>query len=153
MKRSAYESLLRYWELEEALLGGQLEAVLEARGLKVESTCGGLRVQRGGKEFGLGPMATTRNEVVAVFLEPTMRLEWIQSFLANLSELVDWQSVCRGRKIHGALAYLDSEDEARRYAERVGLFLIRVIDGRASIENGPGFKPRSFDRGAAWPPR
>lgn len=121
--------------------------------MEVQWTCGGLHVQRGGKEFGLGPTATTRNEVVAVFLEPTMRLEWIQGFLANLSDVVDWQSVCRGRKIHGALAYLDAEDEARRYAERVGLFLIRVVDGRASIENGPGFEPRCFGRGAVWPPR
>ncbi len=117
--------------------------------MEVQWTCGGLHVRRGGKEFALGPMATTRNEVVVVFLETTMRFEWIQYFLATLSRFLDWQPAHRDRKIHGALAYLDCEDEARRYAERVGLFLIRVIDGRARIENGTGFKPRSFDRGAA----
>lgn len=145
-ERSEYESLLRYWELEDALVGGELWAVLEARGMEVEWTCGGLHVQRGGREFALGPIATTRNEVVAIFLETTMRFEWIQDFLTTLSGFLDWQPAYRDRKIHGALAYLDCEDEARRYAERVGLFLIRVVDGRAHIENGPGFKPRCFGR-------
>ena len=136
--------MLRHWELEDALLGGELAVVLEARGMEVETTCRTLRVRRTGEEFGLGPMATTRREVVAVFLETTMRFEWIHDFLSSLSELLDWWPAYRGKKIYGALAYLDSEDEATRYAERVGLFLIRVVDGRARIENGPGFKPRAF---------
>lgn len=112
--------------------------------MEVQWTCGGWRVERGGRVFATGPMAMTRNEVVTVSLETTMRLEWIQSFLTVLSELLDWLPTYRGRKVHGALAYLDCEDEAKRYAERMGLFLIRVVDGRARIENRPGFEPRSF---------
>ena len=52
-ERSEHESLLRYWELEDALVGGELWAVLEARGMEVQWTCAGLHVQRGGKEFAL----------------------------------------------------------------------------------------------------
>ena len=116
--------------------------------MRVETTCAKLHVRRGGRVFALGPMAMTRNEVVTVFLETTMRLEWIQDFPTSLSEFLDWQPTYRGRKIYGALAYLDAEEEARRYAERMGLFLIRVVDGRARIENGAGFKPWSFADGA-----
>ncbi len=144
LEGSAHDGLFRYWELEDVLVGGELWAVLEARGMDVQRTCGGLHVERDGKVFATGPVAMTSNEVVAVFLETTMRLEWIQNFLATLSRLLHWWPAYRGRKIHGALAYLDCEEEARRYAERVGLFLIRVVDGHARIENGPGFEPRSF---------
>lgn len=112
--------------------------------MEVQWTCGGWHVERDGKVFETRPMAMTRNEVVAVSFETTMRLDWIPSFLTTLSKILDWLPAYRGRKIHGALAYLDCEDEARRYAERVGLFLIRVVDGRARIENGPAFEPRSF---------
>ncbi len=138
------DGLLEFWELEDALVRGGLADALEARGMEVQWTCGGWHVERDGKVFETGPVAVTGNEVVAVSFETTMRLEWIPSFLTVLPELLDWLPTYRDRKIHGALAYLDCEDDARRYAERVGLFLIRVVDGRARIENGPGFKPRSF---------
>lgn len=92
------DGLLEFWELEDALVRGGLADALEARGMEVQWTCGGWHVERDGKVFETGPMAMTRNEVVAVSFETTMRLKWILSFLSVLPELPGWLPACRGRK-------------------------------------------------------
>ena len=50
----------------------------------------------------------------------------------------------RERTIYGAVAYLRAEEEANKYAERQGLFVIRATGDSASIINKKDFKPTAF---------
>ena len=77
-------------------------------------------------------------------VKTTLRSEGVTKFLSKLSEFLDWCAEYRGRRILGAVAYLDGAESVTKYAERSGLFVIRATGNSASILNEPGFKPRAF---------
>lgn len=73
-----------------------------------------------------------------------MRSEAVTRFAEKLKVFQDWFPYYRDRTIYGAMAYLESDEDVARHAERQGLFLIRATGSSASIVNAPDFRPRDY---------
>jgi len=110
----------------------------------VERTLQRVESRRGGRHFEVDLLAVNGREVVVVEVKTTLRSEGVTKFLSKLSEFLDWCAEYRGRRILGAVAYLDGAESVTKYAERSGLFVIRATGNSASILNEPGFEPRAF---------
>ena len=65
----------------------------------------------------------------------TLRVKHIKLFLEDIQKFSSRLSVYKGKTIYGAIAYLRAEEEANKYAERQGLFVIRATGDSASITN------------------
>ena len=65
-------------------------------------------------------------------------------FLEDIKRFSRRLSIYKGKTIYGAVAYLRAEEEANKYAERRGLFVIRATGDSASIINKKDFKPKDF---------
>lgn len=149
LKRTESMFTSQWGKLMESLIEGSLVELLRARGVEVLQTMTNAEssfVRDDGivqnKEFDI--LAVNGDEVVAVEVKTTLTPEKVRHFVSALEHFKRYFRYYRDMRVYGAVAYLRSEAEARRYAERQGLFVIRATGDSASIVNAEGFRPREF---------
>ena len=134
----------QWGKLVESLVEGDLVALLNARGIEVESTHPRVSGRRNGEHYEFDILAINGGEVVVVEVKTTLRSEDVTHFLGKLARFTEYEPVWKGKKIFGAVAYLKSDANVQAYAERQGLFVIRATGSSASIINRTDFRPRVF---------
>ncbi len=134
----------QWGKLMESLVDGDLVPLLNERGIEVETTHQRRRGRRNGEHFEIDIVAVNGREVVVAEVKTTLKSEDVTSFLGKLPVFLDFCKEYRGRRILGAVAYLESDPSVIAYAERQGLFVIRATGNSASIVNAPDFEPRAF---------
>ena len=134
----------QWGKLVESLVEGDLIALLQARGIEVESTHPRVSGRRNGDHYEFDILAINGEEVVVVEVKTTLRPEDVTHFLEKLARFTEYEPVWKGKKIFGAVAYLKTDASVQAYAERQGLFVIRATGNSASIINRTDFQPRVF---------
>ena len=134
----------QWGKLLESLVEGDLVALLNARGIEVESTHPRVSGRRNGEHYEFDILAINGEEVVVVEVKTTLRSENVTHFLGKLARFTEYEPVWKGKKIFGAVAYLKSDAFVQAYAERQGLFVIRATGSSASIINRTEFRARVF---------
>ena len=139
----------QWGRLVESLVEGNLAALLQARGIEVRQTFPNSevsfvkddgRVQQ--KEFDI--VVVNGTEAVVVEVKTLLTPDKVRYFLSALEDFKRYFPDLRHKSVYGAVAYLRSEAQAKLYAERQGLFVIRATGDSASIVNAEDFKPRAF---------
>ena len=130
--------------LMESLVEGDLVALLQERGITVESTHARVSGRRNGEHYEFDILAINGEEVVVVEVKTTLRSGDVTHFLEKLARFTEYEPVWRGKKLFGAVAYLKTDASVQAYAERQGLFVIRATGSSASIVNDTEFVPRVF---------
>ena len=139
----------RWGHLVEALVKGKLPELLEKQGIKVNRVSPNVlasREQKDGsiKQQEFDVVASNNFQVVATEVKTTLTIKKIQEFLETLKYFKSYFPDHKNKKLYAAVAYLDSEDKAIRYAEAQGLFVVRAVGDSAKIINKAGFKPKVF---------
>ncbi len=139
----------QWGRLVESLVEGSLVSLLQTYGIDVRQTSRNARVsfvENDGslkqKEFDI--LVVNGTETVAVEVKTTLTPNKVGYFLSALEDFKRYFPDYRHKRVYGAVAYLRSESEADRYAERQGLFVIRATGDSASIINSQSFKPKEF---------
>ena len=135
----------RWGRFVESLVEGDLVAMLRKKNIEVETIAERVRGKRNGEHFEFDIVAVNGEEVVVVEVKSTLRAEDIRHFLDRLENFTRWSPLYKGKRVYGAVAYLQVVQSAEIYAERQGLFVIRTTGDSASIINKDTFRPRSFD--------
>lgn len=130
--------------LRESLEEGDLEAMLEARGMSLRRTIGHLSRAHGETGFGYGPIAIGEEEVVVTELMIMPGPEDVAYFIERMDQFPTHVPFCNGKKIYGAVAYINEGESVHAHAERQGLFVIHATDDCISIVNDEQFQPRAF---------
>lgn len=134
----------RWGRFVESLVEGDLVAMLRKKNIEVETIAERVRGKRNGEHFEFDIVAVNGEEVVVVEVKSTLRAEDIRHFLGRLENFTRWSPLYKGKKVYGAVAYLQVVQSAEIYAERQGLFVIRATGDSASIINRDGFLPKTF---------
>ena len=135
----------QWGKLMEALVEGDLIELLSRRGLEVDHTVCNLKSKNGAPRWEIDIIAANGDEVVAVEVKTTLKVRQVADFIETLKVFPDEApAVYRGKRTHGAVAYLKADEAADVYAERQGLYVIRATGSSASITNEKDFKPRRF---------
>ena len=134
----------RWGRFVESLVEGDLVAMLQKKNIEVETISERVRGKRNGEHFEFDIVAVNGEEVVVVEVKSTLRAEDIRHFLDRLENFTRWSPLYKGKKVYGAVAYLQVVQSAEIYAERQGLFVIRATGDSASIINRDGFLPKTF---------
>ena len=144
--RKAKELFETQWgRLMESLVEGDLLRILNETGIAVKNTYMNVKSDLGEDQYEYDIVAGNGEETVVVEVKTTLRVQHIKYFLEDLRKFSSRLSVYEGKTIYGAVAYLRAEEEANKYAERQGLFVIRATGDSASIVNQEGFKPKAFN--------
>ena len=134
----------RWGQFVESLVEGNLITLLQQKNIVVDLIAERVRGKRNGEHFEFDIVAVNGEEVVVVEVKSTLRVEDIRHFLDRLPHFTRWSPLYKGKKIYGAVAYLQVVQSAEIYAERQGLFVIRATGDSASIINRDGFLPKMF---------
>ena len=135
----------QWGKLVESLVEGDLVALLQARGIAVQTTHPRVSGRGNGEHYEFDILAVNGDEVVVVEIKTTLRAGDVKRFLSKLAKFTGWLPEYKGRKILGAVAYLKADHTVVVHAERQGLFVIRATGNSASIINEAGFQPRVFE--------
>ena len=145
MKKLAGLFTSQWGKLMESLVEGDLVPLLQARGIKVQSTHPRVRGRRNGEHYEFDILAGNGEQMVVVEVKTTLKADDVTRFLEKLNKFTEYEPVYRGKQVYGAVAYLRVEQDSELYAERQGLFVIRATGNSASIINDAGFVPRVFN--------
>ena len=135
----------QWGRLMESLVEGDLLRILNENGIEVKNTYMNVKSDLAEDQYEYDIVAGNGEEAVVVEVKTTLRVKHIKLFLEDIKKFSSRLSVYKGKTIYGAVAYLRAEEEANKYAERQGLFVIRVTGDSASIINKEGFKPKAFN--------
>ena len=134
----------QWCRLIESLVEGDLERLLQRRGIAVHHTITNPRQDYGERRWEFDLAAVNSQEVVVVEVQTTLKVPDVDRFVGRLNEFPELMPEYASRRIYGAVAYLKAHQESDLRAERLGLFVIRATGSSASITNREGFTPRTF---------
>ena len=134
----------QWGKLIEALVKGDLVALLNRRGIEVHHTMTNLERNFGGRTWEIDILAVNSSEVVAVEVKTTLKVRDVDHFLNTLRNFTELMPEYAGHVAYGAVAYLKAAESSDKYAEGQGLFVIRATGSSASITNREEFRPRTF---------
>ena len=134
----------QWGKLIEALVKGDLIALLNRRGIEVHHTSTNLERNFGGRTWEIDILAVNSSEVVAVEVKTTLKVRDVDHFLDTLRNFKELMPEYAGHVAYGAVAYLKADESSDKYAEGQGLFVIRATGSSASITNRQDFRPRRF---------
>ena len=143
--KKAKELFETQWgKLMESLVEGDLVKVLNKRGINVDHTYMNIKREHGEDRYEYDIVAGNGDEVVVVEVKTTLKVQHIRYFLEDLKKFSHRLSSYRGKTIYGAVAFLRAEEEASKYSERQGFFVIKATGNSAHLINKQGFKPKVF---------
>ena len=153
LKQSHNLFTTQWGKLMESLVEGDLIKLLNQKGINIKDTLknqvGEMRytdehgIERE-KPCEIDIIAKNGEEVVVVEVKTTLRVEDVDKLLDILPNFTRYLPQYSGKKVYGAVAYLQAKASSEIYAERKGLFVIRATGSSASIINGKGFKAKVF---------
>lgn len=143
--KKAKELFETQWgRLMESFVEGDLVKILNETGIAVKNTYMNVKSDLEEDRYEYDIVAGNGEEAVVVEVKTTLRVQHINSFLEDIKKFSNRLSVYKGKAIYGAVAYLRAEEEANKYAEKQGLFVIRATGDSASLINKKDFKPKAF---------
>ena len=136
----------QWGKLMEALVEGSVLKLFQDRGVGVYQVFQRARSHRNGRHMEVDLLMVNDDEVVVVEVKTTLKPEYVREFAEKLTErFPEFFPRYAGLKIYGAVAGLRIVQGADLFAERQGLFVLKVGgEGMTRILNKEDFDPRNF---------
>ena len=137
----------RWGEFVEALLVGEAHKVLNGyQGIKVGPIAPAFPVECDGKERELDGVCFGADMVVIIEAKSRLREGHIGKFIGNvLQRFTEMMPAFRGKKIYGAVGYLNADSKTIEFAQKKGLIVLRTVHKTKEIVGETSkFKIRNF---------
>ena len=138
------ESEKRWGKFVEALVEGKLVEMLNEKGIPVNMTLQRIKRKHKDDDYEIDLIAKDGNEIVVVEVKTTLGIEDVQHFIEKLKIFKEVISEFKENIIYGAVAYIQQDSEAQKYAAKKGLLVIKAVGESAKIENRSNFKPKEW---------
>ena len=137
----------KWGDFSEALLIGDVEKALnEFEGIEVNARNPNVEITYKSKTWEIDCLAIGDDMVVVVEAKASLTKGHVGKFIGNILErFTDMMPIYRGRKIYGAVGYLNAKDDAVTFAQRKGLLVLRSVHKTKEIMSVPSkFTLRNF---------
>ncbi len=138
------ESEKRWGKFVEALVEGKLVEMLNEKGIPVNLTLQRIKRKYKDDDYEIDLIAKNGNEIVVVEVKTTLGIEDVQHFIDKLTIFKEVISEFKENKVFGAVAYIQQDSEAQKYAAKKGLLVIKAVGESAKIINRSSFKPKEW---------
>ena len=138
------ESEKRWGKFVEALVEGKLVEMLNEKGIPVNLTLQRIKRKYKDDDYEIDLIAKDGNEIVVVEVKTTLGIEDVQHFVEKLKIFKEVISEFKENKVFGAVAYIQQDSEAQKFAAKKGLLVIKAVGESAKIENRSNFKPKEW---------
>jgi len=135
----------QWGKLMESLIEGGVLDLFRQVGIDVNEIYQRVRKKINGKHMEIDLLLENGTEVIIVEVKTTLRASDIDDFLDRMSMFPEFFNKYQGYSIYGAVAALRIEQAADRYAEKSGLFVVKVgSNSLISLINNEELVPRVF---------
>ncbi len=137
----------KWGDFAEALLVGEVDVALNSiKGIKVTERHPHVEVEYEGKTWEIDCLAVGEDVVVVVEAKSSLREGHVGKFIGNIMQrFIAMMPAYRGRKIYGAIGYLNAKKETVAFAQSKGLLVLRSIHKTKEVVSLPSkFKLRDF---------
>ena len=139
----AVSSLSSRWgTFVENLVAPAVIRLFQEQGIAVQEVHQRVRAQRGGLNLEVDILAVDDTVAVAVEVKSRLTQKNTQKFIQNLARFKEAFPAYRAYQIYGAVAAIELDRGADRYAYNQGLFVIRQAGDSVTLDYNPDFRPQ-----------
>jgi len=125
----------------EGLVAPAVERLFTERGIVVDKVAQRVKTHRNGETMEIDILALDGEYAVLIEIKSTLSVQDVKDHLAQLQRFTTFFPEYQGRKIIGAVAGIDIEKGADRFAYQSGLFVIAQRGDTVEFLNDDKFRP------------
>jgi hypothetical protein len=134
----------RLGEFVEGVVRPGLVRLFRERGVEVHQTIGDLEARRDGEAAQVDLLVVNEGHAVAVEVKSKLDVDAVDEHLVRLGKFKRLFPQYKETLLHGAVAAMVIPEEAARYAEKRGMFVIGHSGDDAVLLNSAGFEPLAW---------
>lgn len=135
----------QWGKLMESLVEGGVLSLFQQRGIHVREIYRRAESRLDGRNMEIDLLLVNDSDVIVIEVKTTLKADHVRDFLEKMKDFPLFFRRYAKLNIYGALAALRTEQESGRFAEKQGLFVIKIGgEGMAEILNSKDFRPATF---------
>lgn len=135
----------QWGKLIESLVKPSALKLFQERGINATQTFQRIESYRNGSQMEIDLLLSNENEAVVIEVKTNIKVEGVREFLDDLREFTTFFPRYKDVKLYGAVAGINIEEDADKFAYRQGLFVLTGSgEGMVRILNDENFKPKDF---------
>ena len=134
----------KWGKFVENMVAPACETLFFKRGIPVHQVSQRIKKHLDGNTLEVDVMVTNENHVLIVEIKSTLSVEDIKEFIQDLGQFKTFFPEYLNKQVYGAVAGIDIEGGADKYAYRQGLFVLAQAGETVSILNNVDFQPKSW---------
>jgi hypothetical protein len=128
----------------ENIIAPACETLFLDRGIPVQQVSQRVKKRLNSDTLEIDILVLNQDHALTVEVKSKLSVQDVKDFLTDLAEFRRFFPEYEQKQVYGAVATMDIEEGADKYAYRQGLFLLTQSRETASILNGDQFQPKNW---------
>ena len=128
----------------ENMVAPACETLFLKRGIPVHQVSQRMKKRLNGQTLEIDVLVTNENHVLVVEVKSSLGVNDVKDLMDDLKQFREFFPEYTQKQLYGAVAGIEIEEGADKYAYRQGLFVLAQAGEAVSILNNPDFEPRNW---------
>jgi hypothetical protein len=128
----------------ENMVAPACETIFLKRGIPVHQVSQRMKKRLNGQTLEIDVLVTNENHVLVVEVKSSLGVNDVKDLMDDLRRFREFFPEYAQKQLYGAVAGIEIEEGADKYAYRQGLFVLAQAGEAVSILNNPDFEPRNW---------
>ncbi len=128
----------------ENMVAPACETLFISRGIPVHQVSQRVKKRLEGNTLEIDILVTNENHVLVVEVKSSLGVDDIKEFIQDLTQFRHFFPEYENKQLYGAVAGIEIEEGADKYAYRQGLFVLAQAGESVAILNNANFQPKSW---------
>ncbi|GAB4324980.1 MAG: hypothetical protein Kow0091_32040 [Geminocystis sp.] len=128
----------------ENMVAPACETIFLNRGIPVHQVSQRVKKKLDGRVLEIDVLGTNENHVLVVEVESSLGVDNVKELIKDLQKFKEFFPEYSQKQVYGAVAGIEIEEEADKYAYRQGLFVLTQSGENVVIVNGAEFQPKTW---------
>lgn len=128
----------------ENMVAPACETLFISRGISVHRVSQRVKQKLAHKTLEIDVLVTNEDKVLAVEVKSSLGVDDIKEFIKDLAEFKQFFPEYSEKQLYGAVAGIEIEKGADKYAYKQGLFVLTQSGETVTILNGDDFQPKEW---------
>jgi hypothetical protein len=128
----------------ENMVAPACETLFLKRGIPVHQVSQRMKKRLNGQTLEIDVLVTNENHVLVVEVKSSLSVNDVKDLMDDLKQFREFFPEYSQKQLYGAVAGIEIEEGADKYAYRQGLFVLAQAGETVSILNNPDFEPRNW---------
>ena len=128
----------------ENMVAPACETLFLKRGIPVHQVSQRMKKRLNGQTLEIDVLVTNENHVLVVEVKSSLGVNDVKDLMDDLKQFREFFPEYSQKQLYGAVAGIEIEEGADKYAYRQGLFVLAQAGEAVSILNNPDFEPRNW---------